>query len=209
MQDTDVKETGGLAGARFVLWILVFLVGAMGLILYSRQSAPATQNAAGVFGGPFELVARDGSVVTDKTLSGKPYAIFFGFTRCPDVCPTSLARMARLREKLGDDGMKFNIVFVSVDPQHDKSADVGRYVDLFGTPIMGLTGTQAQLDKIQKGFGVYVRKVPLDPAKPKGDFTIDHTAAIFLMSAKGELVTTIDHEEAEPLALEKMKRLIG
>ena len=204
-----MKAASGLAGVRVVLWILVFLVGAMGLILYSRQDATTSSGTAGTFGGPFELVASDGSAVTDKTLSGKPYAIFFGFTRCPDVCPTSLARMARLREKLGPDGMKFNIVFVSVDPQHDTSVDVGRYVDLFGTPIMGLTGSQAQLDKIQKGFGVYVRKVPLDPAKPKGDFTIDHTAAIFLMSAKGELVTTIDHEEAEPLALEKMKRLIG
>ena len=108
-----------------------------------------------------------------------------------------------------DNGQPVGIVFVSVAPQPDKPGDVGRYVDLFGTPIMGLTGSQAQLDKIQKGFGIYVNKVPLDPSKPAGDFTIDHTAAVFLMSAKGELVTTIDHAEAEPLALEKMKRLIG
>lgn len=209
MQDTETTSTGGLAGVRIVLWILVFLVGAMGLILYARNDAPAPTDPSARFGGSFELTASDGTVVTDKTLAGKPYAIFFGFTRCPDVCPTSLARMARLRSKLGADGMKFNIVFVSVDPLHDKPADVGRYVELFGTPIMGLTGTQPQLDKIQKGFGVYVNKVPLDPAKPKGDFTIDHTAAVFLMSAKGELITTIDHEEADPLALEKMKRLIG
>lgn len=113
--------------------------------------------------------------------------------------------MARLRKQLGPDGMKFAIVFVSVDPGHDKPADLGSYVALFGTPILGLTGTEAQLSQIKKGYGVYSAKVP----QPGGDYTIDHTAAIYLMTAKGEFSGTIDTQEADATALEKLKRLIA
>ena len=155
----------------------------------------------------FEIIRAlpDGSKVTDKTLAGKPFAIFFGFTRCPEVCPTTLARMASLRRQLGKDGDKFEIVFVSVDPEHDKPADIGSYISLFRTPILGLTGTAKQLATIQKGYGVYVKKVTLEG----GDYTIDHTAAIFLMDAQGKFVTTIDYHESDKVALEKLRRIIA
>lgn len=208
MSDTDTPGPSiGLAKARWVLWLLVALAGMLALLFTLGRSGGDTlpSSYASTFGGPFELTAPDGSGVTDKTLAGKPFAIFFGFTRCPDVCPTSLSRMARLRKQLGPDGMKFNIVFVSVDPGHDKPADLGKYVDLFGTPIVGLTGTDAQLDRIKKGYGVYSAKVP----QPGGDYTIDHTAAIYLMTAKGEFSGTIDFQESDQTALEKLKRLIG
>lgn len=207
MPETDPNQaSSGLARIRWVLWLVVAIVGGAALLFTLGRNPPDASSAyAGAFGGRFELTAADGSTVTDKTLSGKPYAIFFGFTRCPDVCPTSLARMARLRKQLGPDGMKFNIVFVSVDPGHDKPADLGKYVELFGTPIIGLTGTDAQLDRIKKGYAVYSAKVP----QPGGDYTIDHTAAIYLMTAKGEFSGTIDFQESEAAALEKLKRLIG
>ena len=195
-------------GLRMALWLAVLVVAALGLALWGSKdrSQPTPSSSFGAaFGGPFTLADRTGAAVTDKALGGKPYAIFFGFTRCPDVCPTSLARMARLRKQLGTDGMKFNIVFVSVDPDHDRPADIGSYVDLFGTPIIGLTGSDAQLAQISKGFGVYVKKVPTEG----GDYTIDHTAAIYLMTAKGEFAGTIDHHEADKVALEKLQRLIG
>ncbi|MGB5077803.1 MAG: SCO family protein, partial [Sphingorhabdus sp.] len=212
MPDTDAASASKLAWLRILLWAVALTAGVASLIYYgSKNSKPDSTSSsyASAFGGAFELVAPDGAKVTDQSLAGKPYAIFFGFTRCPDVCPTSLARMARLRKSLEADGLKFNIVFVSVDPEHDKPADIGSYVELFGTPIIGLTGSQAQLAKIKKGFGVYVKRVPMDPAKPNGDYTIDHTAAIYLMSAKGEFVSTIDHAEADTVALEKLKRIIG
>jgi len=155
--------------------------------------------------GAFSLTAADGKIVSNESLKGKPYAIFFGFTRCPDVCPTTLARMARLRKQLGSDGDKFAIVFVSVDPEHDKPADIGRYVGLFGTPVIGLTGNKAQLDKATKNFGVYVAKVP----QPGGDYTIDHTASVYLMDRNGRFVTTIDYAEGDATALAKLKRIIG
>lgn len=208
MPDTDQPvPTNGSGRVRWGLWLLVALAGAAALLLAAGRNQPASSvpGLAGSLGGPFQLTAADGSTVTDKTLAGKPFAIFFGFTRCPDVCPTSLARMARLRKQLGPDGMKFNIVFVSVDPGHDKPADLGKYVELFETPIIGLTGTDAQLDQIKKGYAVYSAKVP----QPGGDYTIDHTAAIYLMTAKGEFSGTIDFQESDQSALEKLKRLIG
>ncbi len=209
MQDTE-QNAGrkGLARLRAGLWAAAGVSVLIGLaVIYDRghpPGDPASQYAS-AFGGPFVLTAPDGSSVTDKTLAGKPYAIFFGFTRCPDVCPTSLARMARLRKQLGPDGPKFNIVFVSVDPGHDKPADIGNYVALFGTPIIGLTGTEAQLAQIKKGYGVYSAKVP----QPGGDYTIDHTAAIYLMTARGEFSGTIDAHEPGATALAKLKRLIA
>ena len=209
MQNTEQKTTGkGLARLRTMLWLILGVAVLIGLAVIYDRGHPAGDPASGyarAFGGPFTLTAPNGSTVTEKTLAGKPYAIFFGFTRCPDVCPTSLARMARLREQLGPDGMKFAIVFVSVDPGHDKPADLGNYVALFGTPIIGLTGTDAQLEQIKKGYGVYSAKVP----QPGGDYTIDHTAAIYLMTANGEFSGTIDHQESDATALEKLKRLIA
>ncbi|NLR72067.1 SCO family protein [Novosphingobium sp. ERN07] len=214
MQATDPEpfepaETADNGSPRWILWLVVLLVlGVLAAATLTRGGTGAGEPASGytnAFGGPFSLTAPDGSTVTEKTLAGKPYAIFFGFTRCPDVCPTSLARMARLRKQLGPDGMKFSIVFVSVDPGHDKPADLGNYVALFGTPIIGLTGTDAQLEQIKKGYGVYSAKVP----QPGGDYTIDHTAAIYLMTAKGAFAGTIDTQESDATALEKLKRLIG
>lgn len=209
MQGTEQKAgRKGLARLRAGLWVAAGVSVLIALaVIYDRghpPGDPASQYAS-AFGGPFVLTAPDGSSVTDKTLAGKPYAIFFGFTRCPDVCPTSLARMARLRKQLGPDGAKFNIVFVSVDPGHDKPADIGNYVALFGTPIIGLTGTEAQLAQIKKGYGVYSAKVP----QPGGDYTIDHTAAIYLMTARGAFSGTIDTHEPDATALAKLKRLIG
>ncbi|WP_263588863.1 SCO family protein [Sphingopyxis sp. GC21] len=203
------EQDGDRGSPRWILWLVALLVAAgIAIAAFTRGNGAAGDapgGYAGAVGGPFTLTATDGSTVTDRTLAGKAYAIFFGFTRCPDVCPTSLARMARLRKQLGPQAMKFNIVFVSVDPGHDKPADIGNYVALFGTPIIGLTGTDAQLEQIKKGYGVYSAKVP----QPGGDYTIDHTAAIYLMTARGEFSGTIDTQESDASALEKLKHLIA
>ncbi|MDZ3830456.1 MAG: SCO family protein [Sphingopyxis sp.] len=208
---TEVKPDGvqGFRRARRILWVLVALAAIGGLILVigtgggDRKNGTAASAGLGI-GGPFTLTAADGTVLTDKRLKGRPFAIFFGFTRCPDVCPTSLARMAQLRERLGPDGDKFDIVFVSVDPQHDKPADIGSYVALFRTPIIGATGSDEQLAQIQKAYGVIVRKVPVEG----GDYTVDHSAAVFLMDRNGRFVTTIDYHENDQTALEKLRRII-
>lgn len=208
MEPIEKPSRSGLARLRGFGWVAVGVAVLIGLAVATNRnptvSGPSNE-FAGAFGGPFTLTAPDGATITEKTLAGKPYVIFFGFTRCPDVCPTSLARMARLRKQLGVQGMKFNIVFVSVDPEHDKPADIGNYVALFGTPIIGLTGNEAQLAQIKKGYGVFSEKV----AQPGGDYTIDHTAAIYLMTAKGAFSGTIDMHESDATALEKLKRLVA
>ena len=156
-------------------------------------------------GGAFTLVDTKGRTVTDRTLRGKPYAIFFGFTRCPDVCPTALSRMAQFRKRLGADGDKFQIVFVSVDSGRDSPADVGAYVDLFGTPILGLTGSEAQIVQATKSFRVFFQKVPVEG----GDYTIDHSAFTVLMDRDGQFRSLLSDQESEASALAELRRLIA
>jgi protein SCO1/2 len=186
--------------------LLAAMAFGLGLAAYlggdTKPQSAQTQDGPG---GPFTLIASNGKPFTLADVGGKPYAIYFGFTRCPDVCPTSLAKMARLRARMGKDGEKFAMLFVSVDPEHDKPKDIGQYVTLFGTPIIGLTGSEAQLAAIEKSYGVYVAKVP----QPGGDYTIDHTASIYLMDAKGGFQNMIGHDESDDAALAKLKQLVG
>ncbi|MBD3761199.1 SCO family protein [Sphingomonadaceae bacterium G21617-S1] len=208
MEDIDLPQRR-LSRVRKSLWFMAAITALLLVVGYLWRSAqPSSQPAgsyASAFGGPFTMTDQTGRTVTEQTLRGKPYAIFFGFTRCPDVCPTSLNRMALLRKQLGADGDKFNIIFVSVDPVHDTRAGIGHYLTLFGTPIIGLTGTAAQLAQIVKAFHIYYEKVPVEG----GDYTIDHSATIFLIDADGQFVTTISHQEDQKVALQKLKRLIA
>ena len=208
-EPSPTARSDGLKTLRLILWLLVALVIGVGLVAMfapDRATSPEGENVySASVGGPFALTAPDGSRVTDATLKGKPFAIFFGFTRCPDVCPTTLSRMAQLRKQMGADGDKFRIVFVSVDPGYDSPEDIGRYVALFGTPILGLTGTDAEVDRAVKAYRAFYQKVPTKG----GDYTIDHTASVYLMDASGKLQSIIAYDETGPNALAKLKRLVG
>jgi protein SCO1/2 len=204
------RQAEGLKTLRLALWGVVALVVGIGIVamLAPDRSPPEGDQAsyADLIGGPFALTAPDGSRVTDQTLKGKPFAIFFGFTRCPDVCPTTHSRMAQLRKQLGPDGDRFRIVFVSVDPGYDSPEDIGRYVELFGTPILGLTGTDKEVDAAVKTYRAFYQKVPTNAG---ADYTIDHTASVYLMDASGKLQSIIAYDETNPSALAKLKRLVS
>lgn len=204
------RQAGGLKTLRLALWAVVALVVGAGLVaMLAPDRTPLASDQASyadLIGGPFALTAPDGSRVTEQTLKGTPFAIFFGFTRCPDVCPTTLSRMAQLRKQLGKDGDRFRIVFVSVDPGYDSPQDVGRYVELFGTPILGLTGTDAEVNAAVKAYRAFYQKVPTNEGK---DYTIDHTASVYLMDAGGRLQSIIAYDETDANALAKLKRLVG
>jgi len=208
-EQTEEERAAGLRTFRMIVWMLVALVAGIGLFAmfgpdrHASSSEPV--NYGDTVGGAFSLTAPDGSTVTDQTLQGKPFAIFFGFTRCPDVCPTTLARLARLREKMGEDGDKFQIVFVSVDPGYDSPEDIGRYVDLFGTPIIGLTGSDEDIAEVAAAYHAFYEKVPVEG----GDYTIDHTAAVYLMDSDGKLQSIIDYHESPETSLAKLERLVG
>jgi len=190
---------------RLMLWVVVVVAaGAVAfLALRGQKEPPAAVTQMTPLGGPFTLVGADGKPFSSAKLNGRPYAIFFGFTHCPDVCPTTLARLVRLRNQLGKGPEAFNIVFVTVDPERDGFEEVGGYAKAFGSPVIGLTGSPAQIDRIKKQFGIFSQKVP-DGA---GGYTVDHTATILLFGKDGKFDSTIAHEELDPPALAKLERL--
>jgi protein SCO1/2 len=191
---------------RLMLWLLVALAAAGMALLLFRQSATQTPTAEPVaIGGPFTLTDSNGIPFSSVKLAGKPFAIFFGFTHCPDVCPTTLARLARLRRQLGKGDDSFAILFVTVDPERDGPKEVGSYTALFNTPVTGLTGTPAEIERVKKQFGVFSAKVE----QPGADYSVDHTAATFLFGPDARFVATIAPDEDDAAALAKLKRITG
>ena len=191
---------------RMLLWVLVVIaasVFAYFSIYSAPQYAPTTEfKPMATVGGPFTLVGADGKPFSSSRLNGRPYAIFFGFTHCPDVCPTTLARIVRLRSQIGSPDT-FDIVFVSVDPERDGPQEVGRYAGLFGSPIVALTGSPQQIDQVKKQFGIFSEKV----ADVDGGYTVDHTATVLLFDKSGKFDSTIAPEEQDQAALAKLRRL--
>jgi len=192
---------------RVVLWCLVALAAiAAGLLLVmQRGNRPNNvQTVQETIGGPFTLTGGEGKPFSSASLAGKPFAIFFGFTRCPDTCPTTLARLTRLRKELPQGDSSLAIVFVTVDPERDTAAEVGRYSELFASPVIGLTGTPAAIGQVKKEFSVYSKKVPTSG----GDYTVDHTATVFLMDSQGRFVTSISPDESDQVALKTLRRVL-
>jgi len=188
---------------RIVLWVLVAVALAALGFAYLRQppAEPHPTKTQISFGGPFVLVDSKGQPFASSRLTGKPYAMFFGFTHCPDVCPTMLARLVKLRRQMGQD-QAFQIVFVTVDPERDGPTEVGRYTELFGAPIIGLTGSTAQIAQVKKEFGIFSEKVGTGD-----DYTVDHTASVLLFDRAGQFQSTISPDETDSAALAKLKRL--
>ena len=166
-------------------WIWVALAGLLGFsaaalgIVYvmSFRGAVHGVTATTQIGGPFTLVDDTGATVTEKTLAGKPYAMYFGYTFCPDVCPTTLLDLSRWIKKLGPDADRLNYVFVTVDPERDTVQSMHAYLSSFDKHIRGYTGTPAEIAQIAKEYRVYYKKVPTDD----GGYTMDHSAIIYLM----------------------------
>lgn len=192
---------------RIILWALVAVaLAAFAFLSFRPERTPEPQSHPMVMssiGGPFTLVGSDGRPFSSAKLTGKPYAIFFGFTHCPDVCPTTLARMVKLRQEIGAGDRPFEIVFVSVDPERDGPAEVGKYAELFNSPITGLTGSPAQIEQVKKQFGIFSKKVP----DGSGDYSVDHTATVLLFDRNGRFTATIAPEEQDAAALAKLKRI--
>lgn len=194
-----------LSRLRLMLWLVVGFVALGMVVLIWRQSQPqqTASTTLGTIGGPFTLTGTDGRPFASSRLNGKPAAIFFGFTHCPDVCPTTLARLAKLRRQLGQGDDALAIVFVTVDPERDTPAELGNYLTLYDTPVVGLTGSPAQIEQIKKQFGIYSRKVE----QPGGGYSVDHTASVILLDRNGQFVATLSPEEGDQVALDKLKRI--
>jgi protein SCO1 len=207
---TEAKPPqSNLRRVRLLLWLLIALaiVGTGALVVVPRLSTydnKAPEAAASTFGGPFTLIGSDGQPFSSAKLLGKPYAMYFGFTRCGDVCPTVLSRMVKLRNQAsGAD--KFSIVFVTIDPAHDGPGQVGQYAGLFNSPIIGLTGSPAQIDHVKKEFGIYAQPSP----HPMAGKEMEHSAAVLLFDRDGKFAATISPDEPDADALAKIKTLLG
>jgi protein SCO1 len=188
---------------RIWLWVVVAVLGlgiGGGALLMSQEQPQATS-----FGqASFNLVDQNGAPVDQSILKRQPSVLFFGFTHCPEVCPTTLAEMSSWFEQLGEEGRDLKGFFASIDPERDTPEMLGEYVG-WVPRVTGLTGTSEEIAKLAKGWGVYYAKQPLDD----GGYTMDHTASVFLLDAQGQFQGTIAYGEDSATAVGKLRNLLA
>jgi protein SCO1 len=186
--------------------LVVFLAG-LGVLLATTLFIlqPQQQQSAGrvPIGGPFRLTSQEGKPFTDTDLKGKPFVVFFGFTHCPEVCPTTLYDLTQDLEALGSDADKLRVAFITVDPEQDTPELMKTYLSSFDPRIVGLTGTGEEIATAAKAYKIYYRKVPTENA-----YTMDHSATVFLMDSKGDFYGTSNFQEPAETRRAKLKQLI-
>ena len=194
---------------RIAVWIAVLLLaGVLGWFTLD-QSRTREVVAEGPFGVPFTLVSQTGQPITERALRGKPTALFFGFTHCPEVCPTTLFELGGWMEKVDPQGNKLQAYFVTVDPERDTPEIMNEYVSNVSKRITGISGPPDKIAEVIKGFRVYAKKVPVDENNPNGDYTMDHTASVFLLDSAGRFAGTISYGENPDTAIKKLENLVA
>jgi protein SCO1/2 len=167
--------------------------------------SPKTVQVAGSsVGGPFRLTTGDGKVLTERDLLGTPYLVFFGFTHCPDICPTKLLELSEVLRATGERGRTLRALFITVDPERDSPEIMKSYVSSFDDRIVGLTGDRAAVDAAVKTFRAYAKKVPLKD----GDYTMDHTALVYLMGKDGRFVNSFNVQRPPAAAAAELLRYL-
>jgi protein SCO1 len=197
-----------LRTVRIGLWIAVVVVAIAATLAFVFLRVPAPGAPAlgtATFGqGTYVLEDSKGDQITEASFRGAPSLLFFGYTHCPDVCPTTLAEMAAWFEALGEAGRGLRAFFITVDPERDTAAVIGDYVGWLGGRVTAVTGGRAEIDKALQAWGVVGEKVG------EGDnYTMNHTASVFLINAEGGFEGTIAYGEAQSTALAKIRRLLG
>src|SRR5690242_6631904 len=160
---------------------------------------------ASAIGGPFQLVDQNGKTVTDADLKGKWSLVYFGYTHCPDACPTALNDISIALSELGPKRDAVRPVFITVDPERDTPEALKSYVTSFDAPILALTGSGEQVAKAAKGYRVYYAKHP----EAGGDYSMDHSSVIYVMDPEGRFTASFTHESAPEQISERLKKLIG
>ena len=173
------------------------------VMLWALGGARSIATPAAI-GGPFQLTDQSGQTVTDKEMQGRPTLIFFGFTHCPDVCPTSLFEISEVLRAMGQDADKVNAYFISVDPERDTTDAMKDYLSSFDPHLKGLTGPPDDLAKVISEYRVYAKKVPLKD----GDYTMDHTALVYLMDREGKFVAPFNLKRTPDEAASDLKRYL-
>ncbi|HZP20530.1 MAG TPA: SCO family protein [Bauldia sp.] len=208
----------GLRAIRIGLWAIVGLA-AIAVVALTVGTGPdsllgrfltggepaAGSPGVGSVGGPFSLVNQRGETVTEAALKGHPSALFFGYTYCPDVCPTTLADLTAWMKELGPDADRLKVFFVTVDPERDTVEQMAAYLAAFDPRITGLTGPPPAIDAMLKEYRIYARKVPQEG----GGYLMDHSAAVYLFDNNAAFTATVDYTDPPSAALAKLKRLVG
>jgi protein SCO1 len=190
--------TAFFAGLALCLGLIAFISGR------TTVAGVAGAPGAAAIGGPFQLTDQDGRTVTDQDFRGKPFLVFFGFTHCPDVCPSTLFDISEIMRNLGKDADRTAALFITVDPQRDTQAAMKEYMTSFDPHVRSLTGDETALAAVAKAYRVYYKKVPLED----GDYTMDHTAIVYLMDKEGRFVAPFNmRRTAEAAAADLRKRL--
>ena len=164
----------------FLAGLVIFL----GVFLFASGQLSSSGPGASAIGGPFKLIDQDGKSITDQDFKGRPFLVFFGYTHCPDICPTTLFEVAEVLRALGPDAGRATALFITVDPERDTPAAIKDYLSSFGPLMRGATGDAAAIAAVEKAYRVYAKKVPTD----NGDYSIDHTALVYLMDKQGRFV---------------------
>ncbi|MEM0898799.1 MAG: SCO family protein [Pseudomonadota bacterium] len=184
------------AGLVVVLGLVVF---AISFTFFGERD----QQQAQQFGVPFELVDHNGNQITDAAFRGQPTAIFFGFTRCPEICPTTVFELEAWFAELGEDGENIDAYFITVDPERDTPEALEFYLTSITDRVVGITGDPAAVRAMVDGFSVYYKRVELDD----GDYTMDHTASVFLLDSDGDFRKSIAYGERMDTAVAKLRDL--
>ena len=193
-----------LSRFRMILWGLVVLaaLGATALFIFAPPRSPA----AGLGGGTYSLVETAGAKVDQTIFTGHPSLLFFGYTHCPDVCPTTMAEMADWFQQLGPDAKDLRAYFVTVDPERDTADVIRDYVGWTDGKVTGITGSPEEIRKIVDAWKVLAEKVP---GGEGGEYTMNHTASVFLVNAQGGFEGTIAYGENADTAVAKIRKLVG
>ena len=196
-EQTSVRSRGPVIAA-FLAGLVLVLGGVLAAATYlpSRQSAPL-----GVIGGPFRLEDQSGKPVSEQDMKGRPYLIFFGYTHCPDVCPATLFEISEVMKALGRDADRAGALFITVDPERDTPAVLKDYLSNFDPHLRGLTGDPAAVAAALKAYRVYAKKVPTDG----GEYTMDHTAVVYLMDKNGRFVAPFNLKQTPEAAASQLR----
>jgi len=193
---------------RLLLILAAFVAGLASVfavvIIVSGREPGAVATPAGAIGGPFQLVDQTGRTVTEADFKGRPFLVFFGYTHCPDVCPTTLFDISEMLGKLGPDAERVGALFITVDPERDTPEQLKDYLSSFNPRLTGLTGDPAAIAAVTKEYRVYAKKVPTE----NGDYAMDHTALTYLMSKDGRFVAPFNLKRTPEDAAADLRRYL-
>ena len=175
---------------------------AAGVLAFVLTNPPGGPRAA-LIGGPFTLKDGNGGTVSDQTLKGRPYLVYFGYTHCPDVCPTELAKISDILSKMGDKAIP--VLFITVDPERDTPKVMQDYVSSFNPAIVGLSGTPQAVEAAEKAFRVYARK---GEPQADGDYSMDHSSVIYLMDKNGGFAQAFNIERQPADAAKELEQYL-